>query len=70
MSQGEIVDTHVENGQIKYVAEFPGGYRIGGIITREVAGRHTTMEDSTMEQIADQLVGSSMDDPRENTPDI
>ena len=69
MNQGEIVDTRVEDGRIKYVAEFPDGYRIGGIITRDVAGRHTTMDDGTMEQFAEQMVGSSMDDPREDTPD-
>ena len=69
MNQGEIVDARVEDGRIKYVAEFPDGYRIGGILTRDVAGRHTTMEDSTMEQLADQIVGSSIDDPREDTSD-
>ena len=67
MTHGEIIETRVEDGRIKYVAEFPDGYRIGGIIPRNVAGKHTTMEDSTMEQFAEQMVGSSIDDPREST---
>lgn len=66
MNQGKIIEAHVEGGRIKYVAEFPDGYQVGGVITRDVAGRHTTMEDSTMEQFANQMVGSSIDDPRES----
>lgn len=59
---GEIVDTRVEDGKVKYVAEFPDGYRVGGILTRNVAGPFTVIDD--MEEFAEHLIGTSIDDPR------